>query len=107
MQDGEGITATDPNRHRETLCTTQHLYRIDRRDISFLRFILEAYDGMAVVTTRNAALGNISITVAPGCETMVFEVIDSLVAAGEIYLEPLADSEIDGHGQELQCTSYT
>ncbi|MDJ0989491.1 MAG: DUF4911 domain-containing protein [Desulfobacterales bacterium] len=97
----------DPNRCREKLRTTQHLYRVDRRDISFLRFILEAYDGIAVVTTRDAVLGIVSVTVAPGCEALVAEVIASLAAEDEIYLEPLATGVAAGHGQEFQCTSFT
>ncbi len=107
MQEDKGIETMDPNRCREKLRTTQHLYRVDRRDISFLRFILEAYDGIAVVTTRDAVLGIVSVTVAPGCEALVAEVIASLAAEDEIYLEPLATGVAAGHGQEFQCTSFT
>ncbi|MGD9008509.1 MAG: DUF4911 domain-containing protein, partial [Desulfobacteraceae bacterium] len=31
--------------------TTKQLYRVDRRQISMIRFIFEAYEGLAVVTT--------------------------------------------------------
>ena len=71
----------------------RHLYRIDLRDISYLRFILEAYDGMAVLTTRDAARGIVSVTIAPGCEALVDEVISALSRAGEIYIEPLPGEE--------------
>ncbi len=107
MQYGEGIEAVDPNQRRENLRTTQHFYRIDRRDISFLRFILEAYDGMAVVTTLDAALGIVSVAVAPGCENLVVEIIAALEAEGEIYIEPLASGAAGGHRQEFKCTSFT
>ncbi len=56
---------------------TRH-YRIDRREISFLRFILEAYDGIAVVTTIDAASGIVAIRVAPGCGEEVDEILEDL-----------------------------
>ncbi len=107
MHDKADIGDMDPNRGREELRTTQHLYRVDRRDISFLRFILEAYDGMAVVTTRDAAMGIVSVTVAPGCQTVVASVLDALTAAGEIYLEPLTAKEGSDQRREFKCTSCT
>ena len=97
----------NPDRRHEPLRTSQHLYRVDRRDISFLRFILEAYDGMAVVTTRDAAQGIVGITIAPGCEPLVTGVVASLSAEGAIYIEPLAAEVPAEHGREFQCTSYT
>lgn len=54
---------TIPNR------TTEKRYRVHRKAISLIKFILEGYDGLAVVTTRNAARGEISVFVAPGCES--------------------------------------
>ncbi|MGD8242729.1 MAG: DUF4911 domain-containing protein [Desulfobacterales bacterium] len=85
--------AADTQRNARPLKTIRHLYRIDRRDISYLRFILEAYDGMAVLTTRDAARGIVSVTIAPGCEALVDEVISALSRAGEIYIEPLPGEE--------------
>lgn len=40
---------------------------MDTSQISFLKFILEAYDGMAQLTTLNPGLGLIEIYVAEGC----------------------------------------
>ncbi|WP_084503197.1 DUF4911 domain-containing protein [Desulfatirhabdium butyrativorans] len=48
--------------------TIEKRYRVHRKAISLIKFILEGYDGLAVVTTRNAARGEISVFVAPGCE---------------------------------------
>ena len=107
MQNRVRIEASDPSRTGDNLCTTQHLYRLDRRDISFLRFILEAYDGMAVVTPRDAARGIVTVTVAPGCETDVAEILSALVAAGEIYMEPWATDDVIGRGRESVCASST
>ena len=53
-------------------------YRVDKREISFLRFILEAYDGIAVLTTLDPASGIIEICVAPGCEEELDEILEEL-----------------------------
>ena len=87
------FAATGAPRSGASLRTTRRHYRLDRRDISFLRFILEAYDGMAVLTTRDAALGVVSITMAPGSEALVEGVITALAEAGEIHIEPFRADE--------------
>jgi hypothetical protein len=43
--------------------------------IHYLRFILEAYEGMATVTTRDASLGWVEIHMAPGLEVEAREVL--------------------------------
>jgi hypothetical protein len=87
------------------LRTATRIYRMDRRDISYLRFILEAYEGMAVLTTREAALGIVSITIAPGSETLVDNVLAALVDAGEIHIEPFGTEDRLGDRPECGCTS--
>ncbi len=42
--------------------------RVDRREICFLRFIFEAYDGIAIITTIDSDSGIVLLTIAPGCE---------------------------------------
>jgi hypothetical protein len=42
-------------------------YRVDTSQISFLKFILEAYDGMAQMTTLDPGLGVVEIYVSSGC----------------------------------------
>ncbi len=46
--------------------TTKQHYRVDRREIAFIRFILEAYDGVAVVKTLDPEAGLIEFQIAPG-----------------------------------------
>ena len=58
--------------------TLKKYYRIDRRNISFLRFIFEGYDGIALVTTINAAEGLVRLSIAPGCLEEVESVIKKL-----------------------------
>ncbi len=95
--------AADTQRKATPLKTIQHFYRIDRRDISYLRFILEAYDGMAVLTTRDAARGIVSVTIAPGCEALVNDIITALSRAEEIYIEPLPGEEPDIFARGWAC----
>ncbi len=47
--------------------TIKRYYRVDRRHISFIKFIFEAYEGVAVVTTLDASLGIIMICASPQC----------------------------------------
>ena len=53
-------------------------FKVDRREIHFLRFTLESYDGMALVSTIDPHLALIEVSMAPGCETMVLELMDAL-----------------------------
>lgn len=68
--------------------TTKQLYRVDRRQISLIRFIFEAYEGLAVVTTVDPTAGVVSLSVAPGCEDTAKTIMDDL--ARDILIEPLA-----------------
>lgn len=49
------------------LDTIKKYIRIDRREICFLKFILEAYDGIASITTVNPDLGVVRLNIPPGC----------------------------------------
>jgi hypothetical protein len=69
--------------------TTVHHYRVERRDIAFFRFILEGYDGVAILTTVDAARGFVSLRIAPGCLAVVSSLVASL--AREIRIEPVLD----------------
>ncbi|MDA8138660.1 MAG: DUF4911 domain-containing protein [Desulfobacteraceae bacterium] len=53
-------------------------FRVDRRRINMLRFTLEAYEGVAVVTTLDPEKGLIVLAIAPGCEPIVEEVMADL-----------------------------
>jgi hypothetical protein len=49
------------------LQTVRKKFRVDTSQISFLKFILEAYEGMAQLTTLDPGSGIVEIYVAPGC----------------------------------------
>ncbi len=51
--------------------TIRKIIRVDRREICFLKFILEAYDGIATMTTIDARQGIVLLRIAPGCEKEV------------------------------------
>ncbi len=58
--------------------TIKQRYRVDRREIAFIRFIIEAYDGLAVVTTLDSDTGLIEFQIAPGCEQDVETILQDL-----------------------------
>ncbi len=57
-------------------CTVRS-YLIAPYQIHYLRFIIEAYPGMAVVSTLDSALGLVSIAIAPGCEPDVLRILEA------------------------------
>lgn len=65
--------------------TVRRRLRVDRREISYLRFILESYDGLAILSTLDAAAGVVELQIAPGCEPDVARIIRAL--QNEILIE--------------------
>ena len=66
--------------------TVKHIFRVDRREINYLRVIIESYDGMAVVRTIDPQVALIEIQMSHGCERLIFELLDSLVQDEDIRL---------------------
>lgn len=63
-----------------TTVPTETLVRnflIAPREIHFLRFILEAYPGMAVVSTIDPKLGWVRLNISPGCEEEVEAILQA------------------------------
>lgn len=73
-------------RSMKTVC---RYYRVDRRRISLIKFIFEAYEGLAVVTTLDAEAGHIVLSIAPGCESLAEAVMANL---GKDFLIAPADA---------------
>ena len=65
--------------------TIKRYYRVDRREIAFLRFVFEAYEGLAIIETLNPESGIIVFRIAPGCEPDVDMILRDL--KGEIMME--------------------
>jgi hypothetical protein len=66
--------------------TTKQYYRVDRRKIAFIKFILEAYDGLAIVKTLDPEKGLVEVRIAPGCEQDVELILQDLKR--DIMIEP-------------------
>ena len=66
--------------------TIKKRYRVDRRKIAFFRFILEAYDGLAILTTLDSGTGLVELNIAPGCEQDVADILHDLKK--DILMEP-------------------
>ncbi len=60
--------------------TIKKFYRVDRREIGFLKFIIEACDGIATITTVDSEAGLVMFRIAPGCEGDVEMILDDLKA---------------------------
>ena len=58
--------------------TTERYYRVDRRQIAFIKFIFEAYDGIAGIRTTDPVKGIIKLHIAPGCQEQVEQVLRDL-----------------------------
>ncbi len=54
--------------------------RIPFSKIVLLKFLLEGYDGLAIMTTVNRDLGMISIRYFPACRNELLGLLDSLQA---------------------------
>jgi len=66
--------------------TIKRYYRVDRREIAFIKFIFEAYDGIAVLETLDPVAGIVVFHVASGCERDVEAILQDLNK--EILIEP-------------------
>lgn len=66
--------------------TAKRCFRVDRREIAYLKFILEAYEGLAVVTTLDPQAGIIVLQISPGCESDVETILQDL--SRDIMIEP-------------------
>jgi len=72
--------------------TTLRYYQMDRRQISFVKFILEAYDNMAVITTLNPYQAVVQVAIAPGCEKVIGDILEGFAHDFEmIALDQLKD----------------
>jgi hypothetical protein len=58
--------------------TTKRYYRIERHKMHYLKFILEGYDGVAVMRTLDPRAGLVVLHIGPGCEREVDMIIEDL-----------------------------
>jgi len=60
------------------LKTIKKYYRIERKEICFLKFIFEAYDGIATLTTVDSELSVVMFHIASSCEDDVEMILHDL-----------------------------
>ncbi len=69
--------------------TISKFYSIEKKSVGFVKFIFEAYDGIAVVETIDRQASIIKLHIAPGCEADVDDVLNELKK--EILIEPVSE----------------
>jgi hypothetical protein len=67
--------------------TQSRYFRLHREDIAYFKFIIESYEGMAVVRTQDPREAVVELMVAPGWEKDLEEVLEGL--RKEITIETL------------------
>jgi len=65
------------------------IFRVDRETIGYLRFTLESYDGMAMVTTRDPYAALIEVFMSPGCVETVLQLLEALRQEEGLHIETL------------------
>ena len=79
--------------------TIDKLYAIERKSVGFVKFIFEAYDGIAVVETIDRHASIIKLHIAPGCETDVDDVLNELKK--EILIEPVSTEVAEDNKNQI------
>jgi hypothetical protein len=67
--------------------TQSRYFRLRRKDIAYFKFIIESYEGMAVIRTKDPHVAIVELMVAPGWEKDLEEVLEGL--RKEIVIESL------------------
>jgi hypothetical protein len=67
------------------------IYKVDPYEIHYLRYILEAYEGLATLTTLDPLQGLIQLAVPPGCEGSLETLMEAL--AQELELKRVSSAE--------------
>jgi len=58
--------------------TQSRYFRLRRQDIAYFKFIMESYEGMAVVRTQDPHEAIVELMVAPGWEKDLEEILGGL-----------------------------
>lgn len=66
---------------------TNRYFKIAHRDMVYLKFILEAYEGMNVMSTVDNKMGIIRIAIMSGFEADIFALLEKL--STKVVMEPV------------------
>jgi hypothetical protein len=83
---------------RSVLKASTACYRMDRRKINLVKFILEGYDHMGGITTLDRHRGLVRVFMAPGCEQEVLALMEDL--SGQIRMERTGSLPQEGVARE-------
>ncbi len=83
--------------------TIQKIYRIDRSEISFLKFLLESYEGIAVPRTIDDHIALVEVMIAPGFYHTFQELMRTV--SKEMGMTPVLTSRFKGAPHDSQ-TDY-
>lgn len=61
-------------------------FRVHRKEIAYLRFVLESYSGIATLRTLDAKMGKVVLHVPSGCQKEVETLLKEL--STELMIEP-------------------
>jgi len=67
--------------------TVKLILSIEKREICYLQWIIESYDGMASMRTIDPAHGKVEISFAPGCRGEIFSLIRRLEEDRSIHVK--------------------
>jgi uncharacterized protein DUF4911 len=73
-----------PCRKVDTLEPFVRFFKVDRRDLVYLKFVLEAYEGMSTLSTVEPVGGIVRLSIPYGFEEDMQSLVDAL--SGEISL---------------------
>ena len=75
--------------------TIRRQYKVDRPDIMYLRATIESYDGMAVVRTLDPGAAVIELLIAPGCESLIEELMEDLKNREDLSISQIKSAETE------------
>ena len=65
----------------------KYILSIEKSEICYLQWIIESYDGMAIMRTIDAMNGTVEISIAPGRMEEIVSLINYLKEEGSIHLK--------------------
>jgi hypothetical protein len=64
-------------------------FLVERHEISYLRWIIESYDGIAFFKTIDPYKAIIELEISPGCDKYIYELFDFLRTQEHVRIEKL------------------
>ena len=69
-----------------------HILRVERKEIAYISWTLESYDGAALVRTLDPREARIEVLIPPGCEDLVLRLLRSLSEEEGLRIEFAAET---------------